>query len=144
MRSGDLLVASLGDDNHPIARACLYPDYFAPGIVKADCFRLRAEPSKAVNAYVAMVLTCPTTRSDLNALAQGVTRDRVNLTTLQQVRLRLPPVAEQNAVATRLAALKCMTGFEARVHSTLCTLRHGLLHDLLNGRVRTNSKTEEG
>ncbi len=33
---GDLLIASLGDDNHPLARACLYPSHLESGIVKAD------------------------------------------------------------------------------------------------------------
>jgi len=51
---GDLVVASLGDENHPIARACCYPLDFEPGIVKADCFRLRADRSAADNRFLSL------------------------------------------------------------------------------------------
>lgn len=49
---GDLLVASMGDGNHPLARACLYPAHLPPGIVKADCFRLRMKTTMATNGFV--------------------------------------------------------------------------------------------
>ncbi|MGH8059646.1 MAG: N-6 DNA methylase, partial [Candidatus Entotheonellia bacterium] len=84
--SGDLLVASMGDENHPLARACLYPAHLPPGIVKADCFRLRMKTTMATNGFVMLFLNCPSTRRELNILGQGVTRDRVNLTTLLTLR----------------------------------------------------------
>ncbi|WP_420634459.1 restriction endonuclease subunit S [Candidatus Palauibacter sp.] len=35
---GDLLIAGLGDTNHPTGRACVAPSDIGPAMVKADCF----------------------------------------------------------------------------------------------------------
>ena len=39
--AGDILIAGLGDDNHPAGRACVAPESIIPAMVKADCFRFR-------------------------------------------------------------------------------------------------------
>lgn len=135
MINGDLLVASLGDENHPIARACLYPDKM-PAIVKADCFRLRMRSTDAINGYIMYVLNCPTTRTDISALGQGVTRDRVNLTTLQQVRVRIPPIREQQNIVSMLDTHDTRIRAEEAYRDKLKLIKHGLMDDLLTGRVR--------
>jgi type I restriction enzyme S subunit len=133
--SGDLLVASMGDENHPLARACLYPDEFQPGIVKADCFRLRTKPSMAVHGFIMHFLNCPSTRREMNLLGQGVTRDRVNLTTLLRLRVIRPPVDEQKEIVKRIQALDSATKSETEAHGKLTLLKSGMLTDLLTGRV---------
>jgi type I restriction enzyme S subunit len=139
--AGDLLIASLGDDNHPIARACLYPISTQPGIVKADCFRFRLQRSSAIHAYVMHVLNCPSTRGDINLLGQGVTRDRVNLTIVQKVRLRLPPTPEQERIVVVLDAHDARIRAEEAYRDKLKQLKKGLMDDLLTGRVRVKSTT---
>jgi len=134
--SGDLLIASLGDDNHPIGRACLYPPDIIPGIVKADCFRFRLKRHLAVNAYVMYVLNCPLTRGDINALGHGVTRDRVTLTTVQQIRTRIPPVAEQTRIVSILDTHDARIRAEEAELAKLRQAERGLMDDLLTGRVR--------
>jgi type I restriction enzyme, S subunit len=39
--AGDLLIAGLGDEGHPVGRACVAPSGIEPAMVKADCFRFR-------------------------------------------------------------------------------------------------------
>ena len=98
VRSGDILVASLGDDNHRPGRACLYPAGFAPGIVKADCFRIR--PLSSVDPLFLMeILNSRRVTSQIRRLAQGVTRDRINLGQLGWVVLHVPPLEEQRRIA---------------------------------------------
>lgn len=142
VRAGDLLVASMGDDQHPIARACLYPEYLAPGIVKADCFRLRADPGAALNGFISLVLGCPWTRSELQRLAQGVTRDRVNLRNLMEFRLALPRVDEQAAAVMRVLSLKLRTAAEHDALAKLRSIKLGLMEDLLTGRIRVTALIE--
>jgi len=136
--SGDLLIASLGDDNHPIGRACQYPPDIIPGIVKADCFRFRLKCHLAVNAYVMYVLNCPLTRGDINALGHGVTRDRVTLTTVQQIRTRVPPVAEQTRIVSILDTHDTRIRAEEATLAKLRQVKRGLMDDLLTGRVRVS------
>jgi type I restriction enzyme, S subunit len=134
--AGDLLVASMGDENHPLARACLYPAYLPPGIVKADCFRLRMKPTMEVNAFVMLLLNCPNTRREVNLLGQGVTRDRVNLTTLLTLRVLQPPIEEQEQIVGAIHALDNAIQKEESGHAKLALLKSGLMNDLLTGRVR--------
>ena len=135
---GDLLVASLGDDNHPIARACIYPNDFQAGIVKADCFRLRLVKSLAIHRYIMYVLDCPSTRGDINLLGQGVTRDRVNLSTVRQVRIRVPAVSEQHRIAEILDANDARIRAEEAYRDKLKLQKKGLMEDLLTGKVRVD------
>ena len=44
--SDDVLVAGLGDANHPVGRACVFPPAIGQAMVKADCFRLRLRRSR--------------------------------------------------------------------------------------------------
>jgi type I restriction enzyme S subunit len=136
--AGDLLIASLGDDNHPIARACLYPADASPGIVKADCFRFRLKHSLAVHAYVMHVFNCTSTRGDINALGHGVTRDRVTLTTIQRVRIRVPPVEEQTRLGAAIEAHDARIRAEEAAMEKLRQVKRGLMDDLLAGKVRVN------
>lgn len=140
--SGDLIVASLGDERHPIGRACVYPSYLDPGIVKADCFRLRTDLCLALNAYVSMVLNCPATRDDINRLAQGVTRDRVNLRLLKSTRLRVPSLCEQRRLIERFASVIEALQTEGNSLEKLRMLKPGLMNDLLTGRVRVTVPDE--
>jgi len=136
MHPGDLLVASLGDENHPIARACLYPLSHKPGIVKADCFRIRLKLLTAVPAYVMHVLNCSHTRIGINQLCHGVTRDRVNLSTLQEFRLRIPSVQEQKAIVAAIATCDNRIEVKQRQLNALQNMRKALMQDLLTGKVR--------
>jgi len=141
--SGDLLIASMGDDNHPIARACLFPSSAEPGIVKADCFRFRLKASLALNGYAMQVLNCPSTRGDIAQMGQGVTRDRVNLTSLKKVRIAVPPIVEQNVIVSILALEDDCIRIEKERRDKLIQLKRGLMRDLLTGRVRVNERKLE-
>jgi len=134
--AGDLLVASLGDENHPIARACVYPEGLGDAINKADCFRVRMNPSMAINEFTGMLLNCPATRKGFFGLAQGVTRDRINLGNLKSLLLALPPVSEQKLIVKYYGALNMDLEHQISAQSKLKTLKQGLTADLLTGRVR--------
>jgi type I restriction enzyme S subunit len=138
--SGDIIVASMGDVNHPIARACLYPSDVQAGIVKADCFRVRLKKHLALNAYAKYVLNCPATREDINILGQGVTRDRINLTKLMQVRLRIPPVNEQEQIVQTLDSAQREIEQGESTQEILRRIKTGLMQDLLTGKVRVGSE----
>ena len=135
VRSGDVLVASLGDDNHRSGRACLYPVELAPGIVKADCFRVR--PSNSVDSRFLMeILNSKSAAAQVHELAQGVTRDRVNLRHLRRIVLQVPPLREQRRIAEILDSIdEAVQANEGRLDK-LRRLRSGLAADLLSGRVR--------
>ncbi len=134
---GDLVVASLGDDSHPIGRACLYPSSFPPGIVKADCFRIRFLAVKAIGAYIMHALNSPSAKKEILRFAQGVTRDRINLGNALRIRLAVPLIGEQEQIALALdSPIRLLEEIDA-YQSKLLHIKAGLMQDLLTGRVRT-------
>jgi len=143
VRSGDFLVACLGDPTHPFARSCLYPPEFPPGIVKADCFRLRPN-HRASALFLSDVLNTPRWRRGLAGLVHrsGVSRDRINLGKLRRLMIPLPPVAEQQCLGEALEAMKARRERELRELGKLRLLKQGIMEDLLTGRVRVNPLLE--
>jgi type I restriction enzyme, S subunit len=129
---GDLLVASLGDETHPVARSALYPVDGGQAIVKADCFRFRLNTEKADPSFIRSVLNCPSTRTEISGLSQGVTRDRINLTSLKRLRIALPPVGEQRRIAQILDADDEAIRSTERLIAKLEQCKTGLVQDLLS------------
>lgn len=137
VEAGDVLVASLGDENHPPGRSTTYPKHLDPGIVKADCFRLRTDPEVAKPEVLSLALNDELNSRRLSAVAQGVTRDRINLGNLLQVVIRLPVPADQEKLDSAVTTVRKQRRLAIQSASTLKALRSGLADDLLSGRVRT-------
>lgn len=131
VRAGDLLVASLGDENHPVARACSYPEDAGPAIVKADCFRLRPIPNRASSDYLALVLNSPSMRSGIAGYFQGVTRDRINLSALLSLRFPIPTIWEQQRIVEIIHAVDQRIRATDDVLKRSRVLRDGLLDQLI-------------
>jgi type I restriction enzyme, S subunit len=144
VRGGDLIVASLGDERHPMARACLYPEDFAPGIVKADCFRIRLKPQLALHSFVMRIMNSRLIKASVNAASQGVTRDRVNLTSLLSIKIPLPPVSYQRHLSEVLDVQEAAIRENECELSKLQLLKQGLMDDLPTGRVRVTNVANEG
>lgn len=138
VRSGDVLVAGLGDEKVPLGRACVAPDGLGPAIVKADCYRVR--PSHGVAPeYLAWALSAPPTRDQFQLLSRGTTRSRLNTTVVREARVPFPSVWEQERVThefkimiadhERLAA--CAEG----VKSLLAERRQALISAAVTGQI---------
>lgn len=97
--SGDLIIAGLGDGNHPVGRACVAPDHLGPAIVKADCFRVRLDEERLTNRYAAWALSSSFVSDQVASLTRGSTRARVNLEGARDIQLPVPLVREQHRIA---------------------------------------------
>lgn len=100
VRPGDVIVASLGDGARPAGRACVIPEDFGPGLVKADCFRVRL-PSEVVHApYLLAFLNSPQSLSAMAEKMRGATRPRLTLGILRDITIGLPSISEQQRMAS--------------------------------------------
>jgi type I restriction enzyme, S subunit len=99
--AGDLLIAGLGDDAHPVGRACVAPEGVEPAMVKADCFRFRLDRRRLVSRFAAYQLST-TALAAAGSLAKGATRARMNLTATATRKVAVPPVSEQHVIADAL------------------------------------------
>jgi type I restriction enzyme, S subunit len=135
VRSGDLLLASLGEE---LPRACIAPDLGVPAIVKADCIRARVHPQIDVR-WVLYTLMAPPTRAWATSRIKGVGRPRLGMAGIRQLPLRIPPLAEQRRIVAVLEDhlscldktddLLCKNRLRARI------LRQSVLDDAV-GRLR--------
>jgi len=99
--AGDLLIAGLGDEAHPVGRACVAPDQIEPAMVKADCFRFRLDRRRVHPRFAAYQLSV-TASAAAGSLSTGATRARMNLTTTASRKVGLPPLDEQRAIVEAL------------------------------------------
>jgi type I restriction enzyme S subunit len=94
VRSGDLLIASLGET---LPRACLAPASLGAAIVKADCIRVRL--SSAVDRrWVMYSMQRPEVRKWAEEHRHGVGRPRLGLKVIRQIPVPLPPLDEQRRI----------------------------------------------
>jgi type I restriction enzyme S subunit len=93
----DLLIAGLGDDAHPVGRACVAPEYIVPAMVKADCFRFRLDV-RMLHARFAAYQLSATATATAAAFSTGATRSRLNLTAMATRKVAIPPLGEQDAI----------------------------------------------
>jgi len=98
---GDLLIAGLGDEGHPVGRACVAPERIEPAMVKADCFRFRLDRRQVHPRFAAYQLSATATAT-AGSLSTGSTRARMNLTTTARRKVGLPPPDEQREIVGAL------------------------------------------
>ena len=140
--SGDVLVASLGDQNHPVGRACLYPNNFPNAINKADCFRLRAK-DHCRNAFLTLALNSASARKQVSGYEQGVTLKRINTSNLRKVIIPLPLEQEQAAIECRYKSVDIELAYFEDEILKLKKQKAGLMDDLLTGRVRVTELIDQ-
>lgn len=113
-----------------------------PGLCSADMYPLRPGPSMSPRYLLALVLG-----EDFSRFAESVSMrsgfPKINRTELAEYRTALPPRQEQDRVASILAAHDERLAIGEGELGKLRTLKRGLLHDLMTGRVRTAPKPEE-
>ncbi|OKK04731.1 hypothetical protein AMK26_15620 [Streptomyces sp. CB03234] len=108
-RAGDLIVAGLGDQNHPLGRACVVPEGMGPAMVKADCFRLRLDRTRLLHDYAAWALSSPPVADQVTLLARGSTRARINLEVVRDIPLPVPSLARQRRTIAILTEARSAT-----------------------------------
>ena len=94
---GDLLIAGLGDTNHPAGRACVAPADIGSAMVKADCFRFRLDQSRVQPQFLALQLSA--TASIVSGLmSTGATRQRTSLASTAARAIAIPDPQEQSRI----------------------------------------------
>ncbi|MFI1580978.1 hypothetical protein [Embleya sp. NPDC020630] len=104
VKPGDLIIAGLGDTNHPVGRACVAPSDLGPAIVKADCFRARLDEEQMSHRYAAWALSSSFVSGQVRTLTRGSTRTRINLDVAREIQLPTPRVDEQRRIVDFLDA----------------------------------------
>jgi type I restriction enzyme S subunit len=106
VRAGDVIVAGLGDETHPVGRAAVIPKTLGPAVNKADCFCIRANESVVRNEYLAHFLNSNSGMEQVAARAQGTTRMRINVSNIKTVLVHVPTLNKQDALLEKLRRIE--------------------------------------
>lgn len=132
--AGDLIVAGLGDEGHPVGRACVLPD-IGPAVVKADCFRLRVDTRSADPRFLAWYLCSTPGLAASSTMAEGSTRQRLTLGKALALQVPLVELSGQRAIADYLDTET------VRIDRLIAKKRHML--ELLEERFRALIESEQ-
>jgi type I restriction enzyme, S subunit len=99
---GDVIIAGLGDANHPVGRACMVPEKLERAMVKADCFRVRLDQSQLSHSFLVHFLCSHIVRAGIAQQTRGATRERMNLSGVAQLHVPVPPLDEQQQIVAFL------------------------------------------
>ena len=136
--AGDILIAGLGDDNHPAGRACVAPESIIPAMVKADCFRFRLNRTRVEPRFAALQLTATATAASA-LLSTGATRQRTNLQSTSARAIGIPTVPEQVLIVEHITAktsgISAAEEFARRQIDFLQEYRTRLIADVVTGKL---------
>lgn len=131
--AGDVIVAGLGDETHPVGRATVIPDSLGPAINKADCFCIRADENFVLNSYLAYFLNSKSGTEQVAARAQGTTRRRINVGNIKTVLVHIRSLEQQAQLVGELGRIEqSMAQVEDAIAETVC-LATSLQNTLFEG-----------
>jgi type I restriction enzyme S subunit len=128
LEPGDVLVARMPD---PLGRACVYPGGPRKAATVVDVRILRPGRSGVNPKWLMWAINSPQVRSQIYRYQTGSTRKRISGNNLGQVRLLVPPLAEQlrivEALEEKLSRLDAASSSVDRAFRRLSELLHAVV-----------------
>ena len=137
---GDLILSKMGD---PVTRTCLIPDFHDRYVMGSDGIRLVPDLDKFDKIFVKSYLNYSIFRNIAIRHSTGSTRQRIGLLDLKKLPFPLPPLKEQQKIATILTTWDNAINKQQQLITQKRHLKKGLMQQLLTGKVRFDGFTEE-
>jgi type I restriction enzyme S subunit len=130
---GDIILSKMGD---PVARACIIPDINPRYLMCSDGIRLCVNKRESDSYFIYSYINSPYFRLLAENASTGSTRKRIGLDSLKKIELSIPPLPEQQAIASILSDMDSeITALEKRRAKTQA-IKQGMMQELLTGRTR--------
>ena len=133
IKTGDLLFAGSGETAEEIGRCAAYigkEQAYAGGDIVV------LTPSNESSVYVGYLMNYPTVAIQKTRVGQGDAVVHISASNLAQVRVSLPSIKEQRAIAAVLSDMDAeIAALEQRRDKTRA-IKQGMMQELLSGRVR--------
>jgi type I restriction enzyme S subunit len=135
IKGDDVLLTRMGT----VGDASLFPSDAQPGILSYHLLRIRPDQTSCWSPYLHHVLNDGKIVMDqIKSLSHGSIMDGLNVSTIRQVRIPMPPLEEQKEISQILRAFDRKIKQERQSKEELQDLKRGLMQDLLTGQVRVN------
>lgn len=120
-----------------IGRCCYLPDGLGPANTNQHVCCIRIEkPNEADAKFLSAVLSSPIGQNQIFRLNAGGNREGLNYHQLRSFVVPWPLQDERPRIVVRLNAIEGHISEERQLLAKLRQQKHGLMHDLLTGRVR--------
>jgi type I restriction enzyme S subunit len=136
---GDVVATKMG---LPPCVAAVYPGSMPNGIVTADIVRLRPNLDRIRPDWMSAFINTPAVTKQVEQITAGVTRPKVTLRDVRDLRLAVPSLPEQQKILDRIDAIEERIYLEEGGLRKLLAEKSGLMDDLLTGRVRVTPLLE--
>ena len=133
IKTGDLLFAGSGETAEEIGQCAAYLGK-EQAYVGGDVIVLT--PSGQNSIYLGHLMNSPIVSAQKARMGQGDAVVHIYINNLAQVQIELPPITEQNAIASALSDMDAeITALEQRRDKTRA-IKQGMMQQLLTGQVR--------
>ena len=133
---GDVLITKLGE---PCGIACVVPNGAQGGRIVADVTRFRGRLDLIDHGYLAHFLNSPAGQKEVQKRSKGTTRQRINLTSLKDIPIPLPPLQEQRRIAAILDKADALRRKRKLALELLETLTQSIFLEMF-GDPKSNTK----
>lgn len=140
LRTGDVLLTE-GGDLDKLGRGAMWDGRIPQCITQNHVFRVRCNESRVLPGYLSAYIGSPMGKAYFLKIAKQTTNlASINSTQLKALPLPIPDLPDQSALIDLMTAGSSQITVERRRLAKLQTLRHGLMDDLLTGRVRVPAR----
>ena len=141
IQRGDLLFAGSGETKDEIGK-CVAVVTDEEAYAGGDIVILRAFNANPV--FMGYALNQPAVNMQKSSFGQGDAVVHISATALSQIVIKLPPEAEQNAIAAVLSDIDAELELLRQRHVKTAALKQAMMQELLTGRTRLGERTREG
>jgi type I restriction enzyme S subunit len=136
LHSGDLLISRMAE---PIFRACRVPERFDKNSITAvDIMRLTPDEEHTNSEFLNNVLNWQPITKQASAWSGGTTRERISKTNSMKIAVPLPPITEQERIASVLYSVDEHVRTLNNRHDTLTNHKQALMQELLSDERRVS------
>ena len=132
VQAGDVLISITADLG---VIGCI-PSGFPDAYINQHIALVRLTPNTALPYWVASYLVSPTGQSQFRRLNDPGAKAGLNLESIRQLIVPLPPTEEQQSISTLLASFDVALASEVEGLKQMQTVKKGLMQALLRGKKR--------
>ena len=134
--AGDILIARVFATVEGVGRPALVPELGEPAVFESNMMRLRVNAATIRPRLLFEWLKCDVSRRHIAGRANASNQVSVNQGVLYPLPVPVPPPDEQDRMLARIEAADARRVADLATLSKLRAQKHGLMQDLLTGKVR--------
>jgi len=140
LKSGDVVFSRVGN----VGRCAVIKDKQNGWLISGQMLRVRLENPLLDPIFLSYMMDTVWFQKVLESEILGTTRKSINTDILSKLPIILPSLPEQHRIAEILSQIDETIKKEQKYKEKLERIKHGLMEDLLTGKVRVNHLIEKG